>query len=121
MNMFFVIDDEVITAPLKGSILPGITRDSVIHMVRDWGLKMSERFLEVDEVTDAALSGRLKEAFGTGTAAVISPVGQITYKGENYVVNHGTMGELSQKLYNEIVAIQYAEKPDPYGWREKIG
>ncbi len=121
MNMFFVIDDEVITAPLKGSILPGITRDSVIHMVRDWGLKMSERFLEVDEVTDAAQSGRLKEAFGTGTAAVISPVGQITYKGKNYVVNHGTMGELSQKLYNEIVAIQYAEKPDPYGWREKIG
>jgi branched-chain amino acid aminotransferase len=121
MNMFFVIDDEVITAPLKGSILPGITRDSVIHMVKDWGLKMSEKFLEVDEVTDAAQSGRLKEAFGTGTAAVISPVGQITYKGKNYVVNHGTMGELSQKLYNEIVAIQYAEKPDPYGWRVKIG
>jgi branched-chain amino acid aminotransferase len=120
MNMFFVIEDEVITAPLKGSILPGITRDSVIQMVRDWGLKMSERFLEVDEVTDAAQSGRLKEAFGTGTAAVISPVGQMTYKGKNYVVNHGAMGELSQKLYNEIVAIQYAEKPDPYGWREKI-
>jgi len=55
-----------------------------------------------------------------GTAAVISPVGQMTYKGKNYVVNHGAMGELSQKLYNEIVAIQYAEKPDPYGWREKI-
>ncbi len=121
MNMFFVVDEEVITAPLKGSILPGITRDSVIHMVKDWGLKMHERFLDIDEVIHAAQNGRLKEAFGTGTAAVISPVGQITYKGKDYVVNQGRMGELSQKLYNEIVAIQYGEKPDPYGWREKIG
>jgi branched-chain amino acid aminotransferase len=121
MNMFFVIDDEVITAPLEGTILPGITRDSVIHMVKDWGMKMSERFLGVDEVIGAAQDGRLKEAFGTGTAAVISPVGQITYKGKDYVVAGGKMGDLSQKLYDAIVAIQYAEKPDPYGWREKIG
>jgi branched-chain amino acid aminotransferase len=121
MNMFFVIDDEVITAPLEGTILPGITRDSVIHMVKDWGMKMSERFLGVDEVIGAAQDGRLREAFGTGTAAVISPVGQITYKRKDYVVAGGKMGDLSQKLYDEIVAIQYAEKPDPYGWREKIG
>jgi branched-chain amino acid aminotransferase len=121
MNMFCVIDDEAITAPLEGTILPGITRDSVIHMVKNWGMKMSERFLGIDEVIDAAQNGRLKEAFGTGTAAVISPVGQITYKGEDYVVAGGKMGELSQKLYNEIVGIQYADKPDPYGWREKIG
>ena len=121
MNMFFVIDDEVITAPLTGSILPGITRDSVIHMVKDWGLKMSERSLAIHDVIAAAKDGRLKEAFGTGTAAVISPVGQITYKGKDYVVAGGKMGDLSQKLYSEIVAIQYAEKEDPYGWREKIG
>jgi branched-chain amino acid aminotransferase len=121
MNMFFVIDDEVITAPLTGSILPGITRDSVIHMVKDWGLKMSERSLAIHDVIAAAKDGRLKEAFGTGTAAVISPVGQITYKGKDYVVAGGNMGDLSQKLYSEIVAIQYAEKEDPYGWREKIG
>ena len=121
MNMFFVIDDEVITAPLTGSILPGITRDSVIHMVKDWGLKMSERSLDIHDVIAAAKDGRLKEAFGTGTAAVISPVGQITYKGKDYVVAGGKMGDLSQKLYSEIVAIQYAEKEDPYGWREKIG
>ncbi|MBW1668736.1 MAG: branched-chain amino acid aminotransferase [Deltaproteobacteria bacterium] len=120
MNMFFVIQDEVITAPLSGSILPGITRDSVIHMVKDWGMKMSERSLAIDEVIDAAQSGALKEAFGTGTAAVISPVGEITYKGKAYVVAGGKMGELSQRLYNEIVAIQYAQKEDPYGWREKI-
>ncbi|MFH1122066.1 MAG: branched-chain amino acid aminotransferase [Pseudomonadota bacterium] len=121
MNMFFVIDDEVITAPLAGSILPGITRDSVIHMVKDWGIKMSERSLAIDEVIKAAQDGRLKDAFGTGTAAVISPVGQITYKGKDHIVAGGKMGDLSRRLYDEIVAIQYAEKDDPYGWREKIG
>ena len=121
MNMFFVIDDEVITAPLTGSILAGITRDSVIRIVKDWGLKAKERLISIDEVVATATSGRLKEAFGTGTAAVISPVGQITYEDRDYVIAAGRMGELSQRLYDEIVAIQYAEKPDPYGWVEKIG
>jgi branched-chain amino acid aminotransferase len=120
MNMFFVIDDEVITAPLNGSILPGITRDSVIQIVRHWGQRVSERSLAIDEVIAAARSGRLKEAFGTGTAAVISPVGQITFKGEDHVVAGGRMGELSQRLYNEIVAIQYGEKADPWGWRVPV-
>ncbi len=120
MNMFFVIDDEVITAPLTGSILPGITRDSVIRLIKDWGMKLSERSLGIEEVIEAAGNGRLKEAFGTGTAAVISPVGQITYKGRDHVVAGGKMGELSQRLYHEIVAIQYAAKPDPYGWVERI-
>jgi len=120
MNMFFVIEDEIITAPLTGSILPGITRDSVIHMVKDWGMKMSERSITIDDVISAAREGRLKEAFGTGTAAVISPVGQITYEGEDHIVAGGKMGGLSQRLYNEIVAIQYGEKEDPYGWVERI-
>jgi branched-chain amino acid aminotransferase len=120
MNMFFVIDDEIITAPLTGSILAGITRDSVIRIVKDWGLKVKEGLISIDEVVVAATSGRLKEAFGTGTAAVISPVGQITYKDRNYVIAGGRMGKLSQGLYDEIVAIQYAEKPDPYGWVERI-
>lgn len=121
MNMFFVINGEVITAPLGGSILPGVTRDSVIRIVKDWGMKMTEKSLDIDELITAAGSGQLKEAFGTGTAAVISPVGQITYRGKDYVVAGGKMGDLSQRLYNEIVAIQYGEKDDPYGWREKIG
>ena len=120
MNIFFVIDDEVITTPLRGTILPGITRDSVLHLLKDWGIKVSERYVSIDEVVEAAQNGRLKEAFGTGTAAVISPVGQITYKGKDYVIAGGKMGELSQKLYNEIVALQYGEKPDPYGWVERI-
>ena len=120
MNMFFVIGDEVVTAPLTGSILPGITRDSVIRLVRDWGMKVSERSLAIDEVIAAARDGRLREAFGTGTAAVISPVGQITYKDSDYVVAGGKMGELSLRLYEEIVGIQYGEKKDPYGWRVRI-
>lgn len=120
MNMFFFIGDEVITAPLTGSILPGVTRDSVLQIVKQWGMKVSERSLTIDEVIEASKNGNLKEAFGTGTAAVISPVGQITYNGEDHIVAGGKMGELSQKLYDEIVAIQYGTKADPYGWVERI-
>jgi len=120
MNMFFVIGQEVVTAPLSGTILPGITRDSVLRILKDWGVNVSERSLSINEVVESAENGSLKEAFGTGTAAVISPVGQITYKDKDYVIAGGKMGELSQRLYDEIVAIQYAEKPDPYGWVEKI-
>jgi branched-chain amino acid aminotransferase len=120
MNMFFLIGDELITAPLTGSILPGITRDTVIRIVKEWGMRVSERSLSIDDVVAAARDGRLKEAFGTGTAAVISPVGQITYKGENHIVAGGRMGELSQRLYDEIVAIQYGRKPDPHKWVKRI-
>ncbi len=81
---------------------------------------MTERSLAIDEVIGAAENGRLQEAFGTGTAAVISPVGQITFKDQDYVVAGGKMGELSQKLYDEIVSVQYGQKPDPYGWVERI-
>lgn len=120
MNMFFLINEEVITAPLDGSILPGITRDSVIELVKGWGMKVSERSLAIDEIVEAARNGTLKEAFGTGTAAVISPVGQMTYKGEDHIVAGGKMGDLSQKLYDEIVALQYGEKADNHGWVERI-
>ena len=120
MNMFFVIDDEAITAPLEGSILPGVTRDSVIRILKNWGMKVSERHLAIDHVIEASKNGSLKEAFGTGTAAVISPVGQITYKGVDHIVAGGKMGDLSQRLYDEIVGIQYATKSDPYGWVERI-
>jgi branched-chain amino acid aminotransferase len=120
MNMFFVIDDEVVAAPLTGSVLPGITRDSVIQLVKDWGIKVSERSLSIDEVINAAENGSLKEAFGTGTAAVISPVGQMSYKGEDYKIAGKKMGELSQRLYDELIAIQYGEADDPHGWRIRI-
>ncbi len=120
MNIFFLIDDEIVTTPLHGSVLAGITRDSVVQLVKGWGLKLSERALSIDEVIQALKNGRLKEAFGTGTAAVISPVGQITYHGEDHLVAGGKMGALSQRLYDEITGIQYREKPDPFGWLEKI-
>lgn len=121
MNIFFVMDGEVITPPLTGSILPGITRDSVIQIVKDWGLEMTERPVSVDGLVEAAKDGSLKEIFGTGTAAVISPVGQITYKGEDIVISAGEMQKLSERLYHEIVAIQYGEKEDRYQWREIVG
>jgi len=120
MNVFFVIEDELITSPLTGSILPGITRDSVIHIAKQWGIKVTERRISIDEVIETAQNGKLKEAFGTGTAAVISPIGQITYKEKDYIIAGGKMGELSKRLYEEIVGIQYGEKPDPYGWIEKV-
>jgi branched-chain amino acid aminotransferase len=120
MNMFFVIGDEVITAPLTGSILPGITRKSVIQLVRDWGYKLSERMLSIYDVIKAAGNGALNEAFGTGTAAVISPVGRINFKNRDYVVGGGTMGELSKRLYDELIGLQYGDIPDARGWVERI-
>lgn len=120
MNMFFIINDEVVTAPLTGSVLRGITRDSVIRLCRDWGLNVSERKISIHEIIDASKSGRLREAFGTGTAAVISPVGQITFKGEDHIVAEGKMGDVSQRLYDELMGIQYGLKEDPHGWRVKI-
>jgi branched-chain amino acid aminotransferase len=120
MNIFFIIDDEIITAPLSGSVLRGITRDSVIRLARDWGLTVSERKISIHEIIAAAKDGKLMEAFGAGTAAVISPVGQITYKEESYTVAGGKMGEVSQRLYNELIGIQYGYNEDPHGWRMKI-
>ena len=87
MNVMFLIDDTVVTAPLEGSVLPGVTRDSIIHILKDWGYKVEERELSIDELMEAGRNGKLKEAFGTGTAAVISPVGQLYYKGEEIVIN----------------------------------
>ncbi len=115
-NIFFQIGDELITPPLSGSILPGITRDSVLKLTKDWGLKVSERPISIDEVLQANEKGTLKEVFGSGTAAVISPVGALCYKGREYTVNGAIAGELSQRLFAELQAIQFGIKTDPYGW-----
>ena len=120
MNIFFVIDDEVITPPLTGSILPGITRNSVLRLARDMGLNVVERRISIDEVFEANANGSLKEIFGTGTAAVISPVGALHYKGRDCSINGGYTGELAKKLFDEILAIQYGQKEDPYGWVFRI-
>ena len=120
MNIFFVMDDELVTPPLTGSILPGVTRDSVLRLAREWGWKVSERPIGIEEVRKAAADGSLREVFGTGTAAVISPVGSLSYKGEEITISGGRMGEVAGKLYAEITGIQYGEVPDRYGWVHKV-
>jgi branched-chain amino acid aminotransferase len=120
MNIMLKIGDEVITPPLNGAILAGITRDSVLTLLRDWGLRASERPIAIDEVLAAARAGTL-EMWGTGTAAVISPVGELGYKGERYIINGGRTGALTQKLYDTIVGIQYGTVPDPHGWAGLLG
>jgi len=116
MNLFFLIGDELITPPLGGTILPGVTRDSVIHLAKKWRVKVLERRISIDEVFKASTGGELKEVFGTGTAAVISPVGEIHHEERQIIINEGKIGRLSQKLYDEITGIQYGEKADKYGW-----
>jgi len=115
-NIMLKIADEVITPPLGGTILAGVTRDTALALMRGWGLRVAERPITIDEVVEAAESGRLQEVWATGTAAVISPVGELAYKGRRIVVNHGRIGPVAQKLYDTIVAIQYGDAPDPQGW-----
>ena len=120
MNIMMRIGDEVVTPPLSGSILPGVTRDSALTVLRDWGLQVSERNVSIDEVVAAAHRGELREVWGTGTAAVISPVGELGYRGERLVINGGQIGELTQRLYDAITGIQYGTKPDTYGWLVEV-
>ena len=116
MNIMLKIGDEVITPPLAGTILAGVTRDSALALMREWGLRVAERQITIDEVREAAHRGTLREVWGTGTAAVISPVGELAYQGERIVINGGRIGELTQRLYDAIVAIQYGTVPDTHGW-----
>ena len=116
MNMMFLIDGKLVTAPLHDTILPGITRKSVIQLLRSWGMNVSERKLSIDELESAAKAGKLEEAWGTGTAAVISPIGELSWGDRDYKVNDNKIGALSQKLYDELTGIQWGTKPDPFGW-----
>ncbi len=120
MNIFFLIDDTLVTPALTGTILPGVTRDSVITLARDWGVRVEERTISIDEVLEKAGSGQLKECFGTGTAAVISPVGSLYYKGKTIQINGGETGPVAQKFFDAITSIQYGEKEDTYGWIDII-
>ncbi|MGC8490904.1 MAG: branched-chain amino acid aminotransferase [Syntrophobacteraceae bacterium] len=119
-NIFFRIGDELVTPPLGGSILPGITRDSVIQLAKHWGIKVRERRIAIDEVIESIGSGAVQEIFASGTAAVISPVGEIAYKEKSYRIADGRVGEWALKLYEEILGIQYGEKEDPFGWMRRV-
>lgn len=120
MNIMLRIGDEVITPPLAGTILPGVTRDSALTLLREWGVRVSERRVGIDEVIAAARQGSLREVWGTGTAAVISPVGELVFKGERIVVNEGQIGELTGRLYQAIVDVQYARVRDTRGWTVEV-
>jgi len=121
MNIFFKIAGKVVTPALNGSILPGITRNSTIQLCKDWGYEVEERKISADELLEAQKNGTLEECWGTGTAAVISPVGKLRYIDEVMDINHGQIGALSQKLYDTITGIQTGKLPDERGWRVKVG
>ena len=116
MNVMFKIDGEIVTPMLTGSILPGITRKSCIEVLRNLGYKVTERLFSVDELVDALKSGRLEEAWGCGTAAVVSPIGKLMYEDVEYVVGGGKIGEVTQKLYDILTGIQWGRVEDTYGW-----
>jgi len=121
MNIMFVIGDELVTPPLdQGTILAGVTRDTAITIASEWGLHVSERQLKVNEVFEAHQKGYLKECFGTGTAAIISPVGQLDFKGAVININNQEIGPIAQKLYDTITGIQTGEIEDKYGWNVHI-
>ena len=120
MNVFFVIGDEVVTPALQGSILPGVTRMSAIEILKSWGLNVSERPIEIQEIYDAYQNGQLKEAFGTGTAAVISPIGQLKWDDHVMEINNGKIGDISQRLYDTLTGIQWGDIEDTMHWTVEV-
>ncbi|SFI48893.1 branched-chain amino acid aminotransferase [Paenibacillus sp. UNC496MF] len=120
MNVFFKIDGTVYTPALNGSILDGITRNSVIQLLKHWNVPVVERVLSIEEIYEAGKNGKLEESFGTGTAAVISPIGELNWRGEKLIINGGKTGRLSEKIYNDLTGIQYGKLEDPFGWMIEV-
>ncbi len=120
MNIFFKINGEVVTPALVGSILSGMTRRTVLELAKSWGLKVSERRISIEEVFAAHEQGQLEEVFGTGTAAVISPVGELSWKGKKIIINNNKTGEFAQKLFDTVTGIQYGTVEDTFGWVEEV-
>lgn len=120
MNIFFKINGKIVTPMLNGSILPGVTRASVIELCKSWGYDVEERKISVDELYDAANNGKLEEVFGSGTAAVISPVGTLKFGEKVFEINGGKIGEVSQKVYDTITGIQTGKIEDSFGWTIEV-
>ena len=120
MNVMFKIDGVVVTPKLTGSILPGVTRKSCIQLLKDKDIPVEERLLSVDELMEAAENGHLEEAWGCGTAAVVSPIGQLSYGDNDHIVNHFKIGEVTQYLYDTLTGIQWGKLPDTHGWTVKV-
>ena len=120
MNIFFDFDGRVATPDLRGTILPGVTRDSVLTLLRDRGTAVEERRIGIDEVLERSRDGTLREAFGAGTAAVITPIGRIGFEGKMYDINGGSAGPLGHELYDSLIGIQLGEREDRHGWNRVI-
>ncbi len=120
MNVLFKIDGKIVTPALEGSVLPGITRKSCLELLRDWGLPVEERRITAEELFEAAESGKLEEAWGSGTAAVVSPIGELAWGQRKAIINGGRIGDLTQKLYDTLTGIQWGTEPDPYHWSVKL-
>lgn len=120
MNVFFKIDGEVITPKLTGSILEGVTRNSVITLLKHWDVPLVERRISIEELYEAYQSGVLEEAFGTGTAAVISPIGRLTWQGKDMIINDGKTGSIAQKLFDTLTGIHYGKVDDPFQWMTPV-
>ncbi len=120
MNIFFKIGDKVVTPALSGSILPGVTRASCIELIKSWGMEVEERKISVDELVGAAKDGSLKECWGSGTAAVISPVGTLRFGDDVMTIGDGSIGEVSQKLYDTVTGIQIGKVEDKFGWTLEV-
>lgn len=120
MNVFFKINGEIVTPKLNGSILEGVTRNSVIQLLKHWDIPVSERRISMEELYQANNDGTLEEAFGTGTAAVVSPIGQLTWDDKQLYINNGKTGNIAKRLYDTLTGIQYGEQEDPFDWIEKV-
>ena len=120
MNVMFKIDGVVVTPRLTGSILPGITRKSCIEVLQRQGYTVQERLLSVDELGQALANGKLEEAWGCGTAAVVSPIGELCYKDTKYIINNGAIGPVTQSLYDILTGIQWGEIDDTFGWTYRL-
>lgn len=120
MNLFAQLGDEIVTAPLEGTILAGVTRDSVITLLREWGYQVNERRYAFEEIVAAKKNGTLGEVFGTGTAAVVSPVGELGHRDGAVMIGDGKIGPVAQRLYDTLFSIQYGDSPDPRGWTFEV-
>ena len=120
MNVMFKINGKIVTPALTGSVLPGVTRKSCVQLLKDWGYEVEERLISVDELFEAAANSTLEEAWGTGTAAVVSPIGHLFYQGKEYTVCNNEIGKVTHKLYDTITGIQCGKVADPYGWSVKV-
>ena len=120
MNVMFKVSGKILTPDLNGSVLPGVTRRSCIQLLKDWGYEVEERRISADELFQAAENGTLEEAWGTGTAAVVSPIGELARGEEKVTVSGNKIGPVTQRLYDELTGIQWGRLPDPHGWTVKV-